>query len=407
MIDTRPLNRKTLHLINLIGKKLLDFKVPLAQLDEEMIRQRAIENTGLDDFGPVDYNEAFRLLLDSGKCDANFHFFGQLAFSILLTKNLTNRLLLIEKMKLAPDIFQKPVRKPIIIIGLPRSGTTFLHRLLDLDPNLKAPQFWEVMRPIPLETPDRRYQKAKRELSISGKLYRDHDRIHYTRAHTPEECVMYLASTFFSMAFWTFAPLYRYIDWYIKKDRAIPYQEYKWFIQLLQETYPDKNLLLKAPAHMGSLDQILKNFPSARIIQTHRNPVSVINSINSLRYSTHIRVTNTYDVLRTAELTTQLWEKEIQRNLEARQANPGIVYDVHYQDLIADPLRTIRGIYNNFDLPWTEDHHQILKIGIQNNPKNRFGTHKYASEDFGTSDQEILERFKTYCEAFGYPRDRI
>jgi hypothetical protein len=321
--------------------------------------------------------------------------------------NLVNRLQLIEEKKRVAEVFQKPVKQPVFILGLPRSGTTFLHRLLDLDPMLKAPQFWELMRPIPETPPDRRFQKTKREIAIGMLFYQGRDHIHYSRAHTPEECVVLLAPTFFSQFYWTYAPLYGYLEWYMAQDRTMPYQEYEWSLQILQQTYPDQHLLLKAPAHLGSLDQILKYFPDARIIQTHRNPVAVINSINSLNYSTHVRVTHAYDVQKTAEYTTQLWLDENRRNLEARQANPGKVFDVYYQDFITDPIGTIRGIYSHFDMAWAEGFEDLLQRSIQRNPKNKYGPHHYSSEDFGTCDQAILKKFEAYCEVFGYTDSKV
>jgi hypothetical protein len=402
MIDTRPLNNKTVNFINWIGKLLMDLKVPITQMDEEVLYQQAIDSTGLDDFGNDYYREGFKQAFDSAKKDVHFHFLGQLIFTTMMTMNLANRLQLVEKTKRTPEVFQRPVRAPIFILGLPRSGSTRLHRMLDLDPMLKGPQLWEMIRPILVNPPDRRFQTAKREISMSMLIYRGRDHIHYSRAHTPEECVMLLGPTFFSQSYWTQAPVYSYIDWYIQQDRTIPYQEYKWYLQILQDSYPGQHLLLKAPAHMGSLDQILELFPDARIIQTHRNPVPVVNSINSLNFSTHIRATQTYDVLKTAEHTTQLWLAETHRNLEARQANPGKVYDVYFRDFVGDPIGTIRGIYNHFDLVWAEDFDQLLEQYNQDNPKNKFGQHNYASEDFGTTDEAILKKFETYCEMFGY-----
>jgi hypothetical protein len=407
MIDTRPINKKTLNILNLIGEKLLDLNLPLAQLDESLLYQGAVKSTGLEDFGDDYHREGVRQLLASGRQDARFHFFGQLGYTVTISMNLVNRLRLIEEKKRAAEIFQQPVKEPIFILGLPRSGTTFLHRLLDLDRGLIAPQFWELLHPIPEGSPDRRFQKTKREISIGMLFYQGRDHIHFSRAHTPEECVVLLAPTFFSQFYWTYAPIYAYLEWFMEQDRVIPYREYKWYLQVLQHAHPDQHLLMKAPAHLGSLDQIMKFFPDARIIQTHRHPVPVINSINSLNYSTHVRVTNTYDVLKTAEYTTQLWLKETHRNLEARRENHGKIFDLYYRDFIADPLGMIRRIYNHFNLPWAEDYDDVLRDAIANNLQDKFGRHYYKSEDFGTTDQAIFNKFQAYCEAFGYTDRKV
>lgn len=402
MIDTRPLNNKTVNFINSIGSLFKNFTTPIAQMDEAIFYQRAVESTGFDDFGDDHYREGFKQVLESAKKDVHFSFLGQFIFTTMMSMNLATRLQLVEKIKRTPQVFQRPIQAPIFIIGMPRSGSTRLHRMMDLDPMLKGPQLWELIRPILLDPPDRRYQTAKREISMSMVIYRGRDHIHYSRAHTPEECVMLLGYTFFSQSFWTQAPVYGYIDWYMQQDRTVPYQEYKMFLQVLQDAYPDQHLLLKAPAHMGSLDQILKLFPDARIIQTHRNPVPVVNSINSLNLSTHIRATQPYDALKTAEHTTELWLAETQRNLAARRENPGKVYDVYFRDFVADPIETIRGIYTHYHLAWPQGFDQQLEQYIRDNPRNKFGEHTYASSDFGTTDEAIFNKFAAYCESFGY-----
>ena len=136
------------------------------------------------------------------------------------------------------------------------------------------------------------------------KLAPDVDRKHYTRADTPEECIWLLAATFVSPIFWVLAPVYGYLAWYKSQDRLQAYREYSSLLQVLQEVDPTRRLALKAPAHTGALDVLLKTIPEVLLIQTHRNPVE---ASNSLFYSLHSAVTESVDAPRMAEALLNAW----------------------------------------------------------------------------------------------------
>jgi hypothetical protein len=394
------------QLLNLAGQLLRATNVPIGRFDEETVHRAAMKEADSTDFGDPYYREGLARLLRSAEHDAELHFVGRLAYREFIVGILANRLLLTEARKRTPEVFQRPLVPPIIVLGLPRSGTTFLHRMLASDPAHRAIPLWELVRPLPgggsSGGPDRRREIVQQKLESRQTLAPDLDRKHYTRVDTPEECIWLLAATFVSPIFWVLAPVYGYLEWYKDQNRLQAYQEYRLLLQVLQAGDPTRRLALKAPAHTGALDALLKTIPDALLIQTHRNPVEASNSLNSLFYSLHSAVTERVDAPRMAQALLSLQQHEIERNLAARDGHPGAVFDVYYDQLVADPIGTVRGVYDHFGLAWSEAYEEQLVTYLRKNPKGKYGPHRYASVDFGQSDKAIAERFAAYSERFGF-----
>jgi Sulfotransferase family len=393
-----------LRLLNAVGKHLGAARLPVARLDEETLVQAAVKETGLTDFGSSYYRKGLLRLLESLEDDAALHFAGRVANREVIVGSLINRLLLTEACKRTPAVFRRPLKRPIIILGLPRSGTTFLHRLLAMDPVHRAVPWWELARPVPDahsdEQSDRRRQVLQRKLHRRQRAMPDYDRKHYTRVDTPEECIWLLANTFFSPLFWAFAPVYGYLDWYKNQDRLQAYSEYRLLLQVLQAADPTRRLVLKSSTHTGAVEALLQTVPGALLIQTHRNPAEATVSLASLFYSAHNRMTERLDVRRMIEAILGFHEHQIARNLATRNTHPGALFDVYYDRLVADPIGTVRDIYDHYDLAWSDEFAERLNSYVQQNPIGKHGPHRYAPEDFGQTGEAISERFAAYIERF-------
>ncbi len=404
MIETRSSLPLRLQVVNTVGKHLGAARLPVVSLREEALVQAAVKETGLTDFGDSYYRESLLRLLESADNDAALHLSGQVALREVIVGSLINRLLLTEACKQTPETFRKPLKSPIIVLGLPRSGTTFLHRLLAMDPAHRAVPWWELARPLPDadsdKQSDRRRQVFQKKLDRRQKLAPDFDRKHYTRVDTPEECIWLLANTFLSPLFWAFAPVYGYLDWYKNQDRLQAYYEYRLLLQVLQGADPKRRLALKSSTHTGAVETLLQTVPGALLIQTHRNPVETSASLVSLFYSVHSRMTERLDVRRMTEAILSFHEHQIARNLAARDAHPGALFDVYYDRLVADPIGTVRDIYNHYDLAWSEEFAERLNDYLQLNPNGKHGAHRYAPETFGQTGEAISERFASYIERF-------
>ena len=404
MLEERPSLPLRLRVINTVGKHLGAARLPVVALDEGALVRAAVKETGLTDFGNSYHREGLLRLLESVENDAALHLSGQVAIREVIVGSLINRLLLTEAYKQTPENFRKPLRPPIIVLGLPRSGTTFLHRLLAMDPAHRAVPWWELARPVPGadsdEQSDRRRQVFQKKLHRRQKMSPDLDRKHYTRVDSPEECIWLLANTFLSPLFWAFAPVYGYLDWYKNQNRLQAYYEYRLLLQVLQAVDPTRRLALKSSTHTGAVETLLQTVPGALLIQTHRNPVETSASLASFFYSLHSRTTERLDVRRMTEAILSFHEHQISRNLATRDTHPGSLFDVYYDRLVADPIGTVRDIYDHYDLAWSEEFAERLNYYVQQNPRNKHGAHQYAPEDFGQTGDAISERFAAYIERF-------
>jgi hypothetical protein len=407
MKDSRlnlPLRYK---IVNTLGEVFVAARLPILSLDEQTVRDRAMKQAGLTDFGDPYYRNGLVRLLESAEKDANLHPMGRMVTNDLTTSYLVQRLRLVETRRREREIFQKPLIPPLIICGPARSGTTFLHNMLAQDPAHRALPQWLLLRPFPEGPgndvdPDPRIALAERGIRFRQPLLPSLDSIHYTRADTYEECILALGLTFNSLIFYTLFPVYSYMEWYLhQEDVSLKYQEYRWLLQVFQSHEPEQRLTLKAPAHTGNLEALLQELPQALLIQTHRDPVACVSSTCSLLYTNHLGAANEIDIQRMADIALDGYEIWGKRNLAFREKNPGVVYDVFFDSLVTDPIGTVWGIYSHFGLPWTEAYESKLKEYIQRNKKDKHGKHRYTASDFGLTEDEIADRLKLYSEHFG------
>jgi hypothetical protein len=161
--------------------------------------------------------------------------------------------------------------------------------------------------------------------------------------------------TFFSRIFWTFAPLYGYLDWYIQQDRLQPYKDYAAILRAFQSYTPDRRLTLKAPMHTASIDAIRQVIPDAMIIQVHREPAQAFSSLNSLFFNLHSRSVKRFDLPRTIEHNLQTWDIELAQNIAMREAQPESVVDVHHKSVMDDHHKPV---VHDHHKPVVHDHHK-------------------------------------------------
>ncbi len=395
------------RLINNIGRFLRSTGLDLLHFDEERLCRTAVRQTGLTDFGDDYFRVGLRKLVESLEQEAELNFIGRFGMREAIVQQLANRLKLVEMEKQAPELFQRPLQSPLIVLGIPRSGTTLLHRLLALDPAGRAIPLWELSSPLPAgnganllsDSADRakRLKKMERQVKIRLSLNEDIDKKHFIRADSPEECMFMLGQTFQTMLYWVTAPVYSYAEWYGRQERHKKYQDYRRLLHILQAVDPTKRLTLKAPAHTGAVADILENVPEACIVQTHRDPVACTNSLNSLFATTQSVVTEKHDIKRMAATNLDFLEVEMARNKVGRERFPGKVLDIQYTHLVADAIGAVKKIYDHFELPWTAVFEQAIVEYLAENPKGKHGRHSYNSADCGLTDEIIRERFAPYA----------
>ena len=197
--------------MNRIDRRLRAFGLGVLPFKPDALLEAAARQAGLNDFSEdATFREALDILCHSAEADAKFSLVGRLSIRKFVVGALVNRLRRVRAQKRSPEIAATALEPPLIVVGLPRSGTTFLHHVLTLDAKARPLRFWELMTPIPGPGPDRRREELRRTLADMKGMASDLDAKHHFDADNPEECMLLLDDTLVSLAYWTFAPLYGY-----------------------------------------------------------------------------------------------------------------------------------------------------------------------------------------------------
>ncbi len=391
------------------GRVIQRAGLPLVRLDEELFLDEARQRTGLDDFGDPRFHEPLRRLIADYDTEAELSLLGRIAARQDTIRLLTNRLRMEWDRRRYPEIRAQPVRGPLFITGLPRTGTTLLHGLLAQDPGHRAPLNWEMMFPSP--PPDRlhhhhdpRIAASERQLRWFYRLNPAFRRIHPLAARLPEECLIITSHSFLSFQFQTSHDVPRYQAWLEAQDLRPSYEEHRSFLQHLQWRWRGERWVLKAPAHLFGIRALLQVYPDAGVILTHRDPLEVVGSLASLTTALRSTFSDEVDAERVGPEMTRRWAEGLDRALRVR--DEGIVsadrfFDVRYVDLLRDPFGTVRRIYRHFDLaltPWAEER---MRRFLAQHPKDKHGRHGYTLAEFGLDRDEEAARYQAYRERFG------
>jgi hypothetical protein len=371
-------------------------------LDPDTLEAAARRTARLDDFGDPYYRDGLEQLVQSLEADADLHLIGRIYMRQIIRQALVNRLLLQQDRRARPEFYDAPLRPPIVITGLPRTGSTLLHRMMSRIPGFFAPPYWLLVRPLPARPgePDAvRRAAALREMRWWKRITPSVRTKHPLSVNTPEECMFALALTFHTSLFGMVVPLEGYLDWYAKSDRQKKYADYRAILLALQARRPDRTLLLKAPDHLDGLDALYAAVPEARVVQLHRDPVAVVNSLASLACASQSGLTERRDPARLAAGLADHLEATLRRSQVIRPHLPSPVLDIHYDALVADPLSTAARILEAFGLPARRGRNQMAEYLARKSQTKR-PPHHYSGAEFGFDDARTAERFSFYSACF-------
>jgi Sulfotransferase family len=405
----RPYRSIRYRLLNCGGTALSSVGIPLAPLNEESLLEQAQQLARLSDFGDESFRVPLRILLASLKEEAQLNFIGRTIQQKNLLRLLVNRLRLQEDFKRYPQIATVPIEKPLFILGLPRSGTTFLHNLLSQDPNCRWLHLWELFNPSPppddnTKESDPRIGEAQEIVASYNSLAPQLSIAHDLNPNGPEECNVLFEHDFVSILFELRTHVPSYSDWLSEQDLLTSYQYYRQQLQLLAWKWSRHHWTLKAPVHLAYLSTLMTVFPDARIIYTHRDPLKVLPSLCSLS----ALVRGIYSDRNDPKSIGQYWLKwlsnGIEKSMSMRQTVPSQqIYDLNYLDLLAEPIGTVRKIYEQLNYPFTVALEENLKRYISENPQYKHGIHRYSLEQFGLDSKKVRQQFESYTQRFNIP----
>lgn len=367
----------------------------------EDILAAATRTTSLTDLGGDEHREGFEILLDdlaspvAGLTPAGNYFQRSQVKSALVGRLLTQL-----RFSENPTHVDVKIERPIFVLGLPRTGTTALHRLLTADPRHQGLELW--LTEFPQVRPPRETWEADPIFQAMQAAFSEHHidnpefmGIHYMDATSVEECWRLLRQTGKSLSYESLALVPRYGEWLAKQDWTDAYQRHKKNLQLIGLNDQDKRWVLKNPSHLAALDALMAVYPDALIVRTFRDPVTSIASACSLSAEATAGQSTTFvgeGIGRSQlEMLARSWDAFKQARPHYDQAQ---FIDVDYREFVSDPVGTTRSIYDTFGIEWTEAvDREINRIDAESRQGGKRPAHRYDLADYGLTETEVRERF--------------
>jgi hypothetical protein len=362
---------------------------------------------GADDLGIDDFRDGLGVLLRSYDEESRLNPFGRWMVTQQLTGLLRGRLESQRWRREVPELGNIAVRRPLFILGLPRTGTTALHSLVAQDPANQALEYWLAASPKPRPPRDRwekdpRFREAAQGLGLSYWLDPGLKAIHLLTADGPEECRLLLQHTFRDDSFECNSTLPSYSKWYASCDMRPAYRRHRELLQLIGSPSPDKRWVLKYPAHLRWLRALLDVYPDACIVQTHRDPARVLPSLCSLIAGWRGIYEDNPDRRAIAAWVVELWAKTMEDAMALRrELGEERFFDVAFRDTVEDPASAVGRVYTHFGLDYPPETEARLRHWHREHPQHRHGEHRYSAADFGLEAGAMRERFAAYIERFG------
>ncbi|MEO1652554.1 MAG: sulfotransferase [Bacteroidota bacterium] len=379
--------------------------LPAGSLDFDDLIRTARRKEKLEDFGPGDFEEPLRRLLQSINEEARLHAFGRMITRIRLINILRNRLRSQYFFKKYPDILAQDSPPIILITGLQRTGTTKLHRLLAAHDAIRALHSWEALNPAPFlpegSSSQRRIKEARTSERALKYIASDFFAIHPVEHDAPEEEVLLLDNSFISTVPEATMHVPTFASWVEKQDQSPAYEMMLRLIKLLHWQSPAPFWLLKSPHHLEFLGDVFNTFPDVKVIHTHRAPELTLASFCSMVY--HSRRIFSDQV--SAEEVGKHWSRKVnrmlQRAMDFREKEASAQFlDIYYENLLQKPLDQLEAIYKFRDIPFLRIEQEKAELLLKRNQQHKYGVHRYALEDFGLREEEIKNNFTTYYQRF-------
>ena len=397
-----------LRRLNLFGDAVGSASL-MVSLDPDEMLNTAAESTGFSDFGDEDrWEEGYRAMVAALEENAALTVFGRLSARGEIIRNLQTRLRLLDFWRQHPEIRSKPVVAPVFVLGPPRTGTSILLELLALDPGLRPVIAHEAHHPLGLlagSAVSTVLQRSEPEQEFWADVHPEFITMHELRSDLPCECVHFVQPEFRS---WHWAMMHNLGDVESRKDAqamTAVYAFHEGFLQTMQ--YLDgepETFLLKSPAHLGSLTELLAQYPDAKMIHTHRDPLKFIGSSANLTGVLQWMRSDAVDMTIRGPSMTLAYQFLLSGVIALRES--GIVpaeqmADIHFLDLMSDPVDTIKRAYEHLAMPFPDEMAESVPAYLANKPKGKFGPHVYEASRLGLDESTLRSDFAEYINHYG------
>ena len=394
--------------LNAFGNRL-GSPAALVALDETSLLDGARLATGLDDFGDDGWREGFGTFRRALEEEADLHLLGRIQARNDIVRTLSNRLEVHATLGRHPEILDERVDAPLLVVGTGRSGTSILHELLAQDPSHRVARTWELLHPCPppehaTYATDGRIAAADQEYRFWHLIAPEYRTMHENGGDVPNEDPLIDMLEFASDHLMGSYPVPSYGKWLARADVAPVFRAHRRFLQLLQWRCPGERWVLKSPSYLAKLPQFFAEYPDAYVILTHRDPLKVLPSLVSIMATLRWMHTDTVDVdavVKSAVLGTAIAMDLVMRWRDDGTLPDDRIIDVQFDDLVEDPWRTLRAVYQRIGAELPDAAEQRMRGYLAARPRARHGAHEYTFADTGLDLAETRARFAAYQSRYG------
>jgi Sulfotransferase family len=377
----------------------------VAQLDAQQLLAQARRDSGLTHFDEPDVHEPLERLTRALREEAQLTEIGVQTWHGRLLNTLVTRLRAREWFERHPEILAEELPPPVVILGLARTGTTLLHRLLATDARFYAAAWWEVRFPVPISGADiggaQRIPAAKAEVAGILAAMPELAAIHPWDALGADEDIMLIDQTLLSTTAESLACVPSYREWIHGRDLRPAYAYLVKLMKFLQWQKKQRGQradywVLKTPMHLGYVEVIAELMPGAVFVQTHRDPLATMPSFASFVHMLWAMGSNAADAHEAARQWSQTLEQHLNHCLQQRARLPNQFIDVDFRETVGEPQRVIERIYRRIGMPLTEAARADVNAYMATHPREGRPKHEYTLEEFGFTRAELEERFRAY-----------
>ncbi len=391
------------------AQQLLDMMATMAPscpLDADALHAHASADTGLNDFGAQDYRERLDVYLAALREIDGLHPAGVVNFYGQLLQLLKNRLLFTDLLSRHPEIDDIELPPPVVIAGLPRTGTTHLHNLLAAPPTFRSMPYWESVEPFPLSQeagvePDPRRMRMDVAVGVINTVMPYFPLMHEMSTDHVHEEIQLLANDFSTMLFETLADVPRWRDYYQAHDQTAHYEYLAGQLKAMQFLRGGRRWLLKSPQHLEQVPVLDRVFPGSIVVFTHRDPVPVaLSMIAMITYSARMH--------RSPVLVNRIadyWIDRLERMLTALVRDrdtigPDRSIDIRFDGFMADETGVAEKVYALAGEPFTDEVRGAVTGYLEGHQRGRLGSVETSYEMFGLKADDLRARFAPYVERF-------
>lgn len=362
----------------------------------------AREATGLPDPDQDTWQEGLHILMrDHAKAQVLSER-GEAILKRRYVNALATRMRVDDYIRKHPEVLEQPVKRPVFILGMVRTGTTMTSYLMDSDPATRSFLRWEAYNVTPPAAPGATLtdERCLAEKAMDEEIIKSNPEgvaTHFEAADGPTECVHLLAQDFRSMMFTALSTTPAYADWILHCDMSSAFEHRKRVLQILQSTNPGR-WVLKMPSDSVFIPWIFRAFPDAKVIWTHRDPYAAFASSFSMRGKSRKIFNKDIDLdYMRCKWPLQL-SLHLRRPLELARERPNDIYNLYYEDLTSDPIAQMKKVYQWLGDEWTAEAEAGMRNWLKENPQGRFGKHSYSLKEWGFTREELEPYFADYLK---------